>query len=319
MMAEHELARRATHPLLGRFVVIVNQQAGGVRRQQGLAGRLGRLLGDRGEVAATEDLGQMVAAVRRARMAGVDTLGICGGDGTNVHVLTAIDEAWRGAPWPRLVLLAGGSVNTAARNLGSAGNAERQLAALLASGEPHVRRQVLLRVNEHVGFLFGTHMVARVMDAYYAGPMGLVGCALLAAELVGGAALGGRLARSVLEPEPLTLELDGRSLGTRPISGLLACVVQAPAVGMRATHRAGEDGGFHLVAADTGPGPLLREVGRLWTGLPVRALAVDRVAHEATLTFPGERRYTLDGDMFSGTRLKLAATPPVELVSPGLP
>ncbi len=319
MRAGRQLAEPLVGPRVDSICVIVNEQAGGVRRRPGLAGRLARVVGGAGLVIPTRSLEEVVRAVGRARAEGVDTIAICGGDGTNVHTLTAVARAFRGRPWPRLALLAGGTVNSVAHNFGAAGNAERQLSALLESEEPRVRRRPLLQVNERVGFMFGTHFVARVLDAYYAGRTGPLGSAVLAARIVASAATGGEFARSLMAPEEVSLEIDGRDFGARAVTGLMACVVAAPAVVIRATRRAGEDGGFHLVATTAPPTVIAREAGRLWTGLAVAAMDVDEVAHRATLAFARGTRYTIDGDLFDGDRIELAATAPVDVLLPERP
>jgi hypothetical protein len=164
--------------------------------------------------------------------------------------------------------------------------------------------------------MFGSQLVARVLDAYDAGPPGPAGCALLAARILESAARGGALARRMLEPEEVELTVDGAPRGTLPVRGLMACVVPAPAVGLRATRRGGEDGGFHLVATASGPVELVRELPRLWTGLPSAALCVDEVAREATLAFAGGGRYTLDGDLFAAKTVRLSASAPVTILYP---
>ncbi len=316
MRAERRLAEPLVAPRVGRIGVIVNEQAGGVRRRPGLAARLERIVGDAGFVVSTHTVGEVACAARRAAVEEVDTVGICGGDGTNVHTLSAIASAIRDRPWPRITLLAGGTVNAAAHNLAAGGDAERQLGRLLSSDEPRVRRSPLLRVNDRVGFIFGTHFIARVLDAYYAGRTGPLGAAFLASRIVGSAVARTAFARSLMAPEAVSLTVDGRDFGTLAITGLMACVVAAPAVGMRATHRAGEDGGFHLAATTAPPGTVAREVGRLWAGLKVRALEVDEVAYRATLAFPRGTRYAIDGDLFDGDLIELSATAPVDVLLP---
>lgn len=316
MDAGHALARMKDVPPIRRLLVVVNPAAGRRRRERGGMKRLGQVVGARGTIAETPDLASMVASIAEARAAGVDTIAIHGGDGTNLHVLTAIANAWRGLPWPRIVLLAGGSVNTAARNLDADDDATRRLARLLATDAPGALRMPLLRVNGRVGFMFGSQVVARVLDAYYAGRTGPTGCVLLAARIVSSAVVGGRFARSLLEPEPVELEVDGEPIGTLAVRGLMACVVPAPAVGLRITPRAGEDGAFHLVATEQSPERLVRELPRLWAGLPVRSMAVDVLARHATLTFGRGGRYTLDGDLFAARKVQLSATEPVTILHP---
>ena len=302
---------------IDRLLVVVNPAAGGVRRRRHLVRDLTRIVGSRGRVAETFDLATLVAAIAESRADGTDTIAICGGDGTNLHVLTAIANAWRDAPWPRIALLPSGSVNTAARNLGAMGPPADRLSALLGDRVPGIMSRPLLRANGRVGFIFGSQMVARVLDTYYAGATGPVGCAMLGARIIGSAAIGGRLAKFLLAPEEVSVRINERDFSRRPVRALMACVVPSPAVGLRVTPRAGEDEGFHLIATESNPSRLFRDLPRFWTGLGSDALAIDEVAHEATLTFGSAGRYTLDGELFASRIVRLAATPPVTFLSPG--
>lgn len=300
-----------------RVLVVVNPAAGGVRRRRHLARDLSRIVGTRGRVAETHDLAALVAAIADARAKSIDTIAICGGDGTNLHVLTAIANAWRSEPWPRIALLPSGSVNTAARNLGPMGPATDRLAALLDGSPTRVMHRPLLRANGRVGFIFGSQMVARVLDTYYAGTTGPVGCAMLGARIIGSAGVGGPLAKFLLAPEDVAIQIDDRDHGRRPVRALMASVVASPAVGLRVTPRAGENDGFHLIATESSPARLFHDLPRFWTGLHSDALCIDEVAREATLTFGSSGRYTLDGELFASRIVRLAATPVVTFLAPG--
>lgn len=308
---------RAVHGLrVDRILVIVNGRAGGVKRRPGLVATLRREVRGRGEVVVTETADQLTHALRRARALGVDTIGICGGDGTNVTTLTALSQVYGPAPWPRITLLAGGTMNTSAANFASAGPAGRQLRSLLDSEEPRVRRLPLLQVGERVGFIFGAQMVARILDLYYAGPVGPLGSALRAVQIVGSGLVGGPLLKSLLQPEPVDIEIDGERFGWQPLSAVLAAVVPNIGIGMRALPRAGEDGAFQLVATGASPWQLVRQASHLWAGLPFDAMNIDRTGYRARLRFETERPYTIDGDLFSAREVELGLTAPVELIAP---
>ena len=307
-----------TSARIRRILVIVNRKAGGVQRTPGLVEELKRSVGDRGDVQLTASSAEVVQAISRARLAGVDTVAMCGGDGTDLCTATALATVYGEAAWPRLAVLSGGTLNTVAHNLGCAGDAPRLLARLLAAEEPAVLVRPLLRVNEHTGFIFGSQMVARVLDAYYAGGASPAGAALLAAHMVVSAALRTRFVRELFKPELTALTLDGQALGLFRFTSLVASVVAAPAVGLRALYRAGEDGGFHVVGTEQSPSKIVAEAGRLWAGLPVSTMTVDAVAKQATLSFSKPARFSVDGDLFSASRIDLSVTQPVELLRPAM-
>ena len=296
--------------------VIVNRHAGWVRRQQGLQSTLDRLLGARGIAVFTDDVTQMDAAVRQSRADGVTALALCGGDGTNLHLLAAIERHWGSQPWPLVALLAGGSVNTVARNLGADEPVPRRLARLLAQ-PPEVLEQPLLRVNGQLGFIYGSHMIARAMEAYYRGPKGLTGCALLTARTVVSALLRGSFARHLFTPRPVRVAVDGGAECELRLGAIVASVIPAPAVGLRATARSVEGHGFHLVGTADDLPSILRGAPRLWTGLPAPGLALDVTARQARLTFAQDETFTIDGDMFAGPGVVLECAGPLRLLVPG--
>jgi hypothetical protein len=297
-----------------RILVIVNPQAGGVLRDPGLPAVLRRLVGTRGEAIVTRCSEDVTSAVSRARLQDADTIAMCGGDGTARLVLSAIDHVYRGAPWPRLAVLCGGTLNTVARNLGCYQPAPKLLAALLAAERPFVQPRPLIRVNEHTGFIFGAQTVARVLGAYYEQGASPSSAVLLAARIVAGSALRTRFLKDLFAPERTELSIDGGEPEPFLFTGLLAATVAVPAVGLRVLHRACEEGGFHLIGTESPPSKIVPEAGRLWVGLPVSVMSVDRVAHRAVMTFQEPARFTVDGDLFSSRRIELSATPPVELM-----
>jgi hypothetical protein len=206
-------------------------------------------------------------------------------------------------------------VNTAAANVGCRGTVTRQLTRLMAANTLKVDSRPLVRVNDRVGFIFGSQLSAKVMDLYYAGPTGPAGVLMLTARLVASAVVKGPLVRRVTAPETVEVEIDGKRIGRFNTTALLACAIACPTLGLRATPRAGEDGGFHLVGTETAPSALAKEVPRIVAGLPLRSMALDQVAKSAVLLFQKPTRYTLDGDMFEASRIELSATRAVELVT----
>jgi diacylglycerol kinase family enzyme len=297
-------------------LVIVNRRAGTVKATPLLPELLRRATGTRGEVAAPEDLPELLRTISRARVQGVDTIAVCGGDGTNHVIATAISTVYGDAAWPRLILMPGGTLNTVAHNLGCMAAPPELLSAILASEEPTVVSRPMLQVNEHTGFIFGSHMVARVLDVYYATDASMSGAAKLTARIVASAALGTKFSRDLFGQEATTIEVEG----TAPTSGrytcLLASTVASPAAGIRALPRAGEDDGFHLIGTEESPTRIFREAGRIFCGLPLKTMSVDVVARRATLTYESDCRYTVDGDLFTAKQVSLLATPPVDILLP---
>lgn len=314
---EQTAARNQTGDAVRRVLVVVNPHAGGVRRHPQMSEELRQLVGQRGTVVSTATPEEIDSALRTALLDSVDTVALCGGDGTNHCTMTSIARIYGERPWPRIALLAGGTVNTTTSGLGFGGDPRRQLANLLNSQNPRVRRTSLVWVNGRVGFILGTQMPARVMDAYYDGRTGVAKCIWLAGQVALSAAVNGNFARTLFEPQPIHLQIDGRQSQLGQATAVVASVVPAIIVGMRATYRAGEGPGFHLLATDAPPGELVRGLGRLWAGLPIKAMKEDVLAHRVHLQLPAPSPFMLDGDVFSASELKIVATREVELLGPG--
>lgn len=300
-----------------RFFIIVNVKAGGVRKRPWFVRDLQRALGSRGEVLPTTTSGELTSAILRAKSKGADAIGICGGDGSNVHTLSAIARCWGDTPWPLVSLLPAGTLNTAATNLGIKRMHPAGLVrSILADDEPRIQTRPLVQANDLFGFIFGGQMVARVLDAYYAGRTGPVGAAWLAARIIGSTAVKSPFARGLFASDSVELSIDDGPWQRHELTTLLAATVAAPAVKLRAMPRAGESGCFHMIGADCSPTRFIPELGRLYAGLPLKALSVDVLAKKVRLRMGDQARWTVDGDIFTGPEVTLSATQPVKLLVP---
>jgi hypothetical protein len=316
MRAERAVTNAAQTDAVERIAVIVNRNAGGVRKRPQLLLHLSDAIGQRGEVIATGDSDDLLRAVKRARAQGVDTIGICGGDGSNLHTLTTIAAVYGSTPWPRIVFLPGGTLNTGASHFRTKGNTVERLQRIMRADRPLVVPTPLVRVNDHVGLIFGSLMVARVLDTYYDGYASPVGAVVLASRIVASAAMQTSFAKQMFHSESVEIELDGKQLGRFDLTALLASVVACPAVGMRVTYRGGEDGCFHVIGTNAQPATIFREAPRLWSGLPLKAMCIDEIAREAVFRFERPARYTMDGDLFAASTIKVTATAPVQVLLP---
>lgn len=300
-----------------RFFIIVNVRAGGVRKRPWFVRDLQHAVGSRGEVLATTTSEELASAVARAKSAGADAIGICGGDGSNVHALSAIARCWADAQWPLLSLLPAGTLNTAATNLGIRRMQPAGLVrAILASDEPRTQTRPLVQANDLFGFIFGGQMVARVLDAYYAGRTGPVGAAWLAARIIGSTAWNGPFARDLFAADAVECSIDEGPWLQHQLTTLLAATVAAPAVKLRAMPRAGENGCFQMIGAECSPTKIMPEIGRVFAGLPLEALSIDVLAKQVRLRMGEKARWTVDGDIFEGSDVTLRATKPVRLLLP---
>jgi diacylglycerol kinase (ATP) len=321
-----------------RIDVIVNTTARLFATRPGLVDRLHRACAGAAEVHDTASLGALDAAADAIAARGTDLVVLSGGDGTFMAGVTSLARAFGEARLPRLALLPGGTVATVARNWGLAGEPVVLLERLLRHRD-HLRfvpRPTLrvsgatgatgataggdgTRVDERLGFIFGTGLVASFFDVYYArGARGYAGAARIVARVFAESFWGGPLARRVLDPLPCTIEVEGRRLAPEAWSLVCAAVVRDLGIHMLVTYRAGEDPQRpHLVASPLssrrlGPRAPLVLAGRRIGG-PGH---FDDLAREFVVRFPGgEGPYVLDGDVLRAREVRVSAGPIIQVAA----
>ena len=196
-----------------RTEVVVNANAAAFAADPRQIAAVQRAAAGARRVVVTHDLGELERAAAEMKTAGVDRVVLCGGDGTFMAGLSAL-VASGVDPLPEICLAPGGTVATVARNLGQK---QGLLAAVRRAADPSgdvtLVTHPTLRVSEvggrtRIGFIFGTGLVARFFQRYYAtGAGGYAGAAKIVARVFVGSFVSDSYSRSVLDPLPCTLEL----------------------------------------------------------------------------------------------------------------
>ncbi|AUX47077.1 hypothetical protein SOCE26_085890 [Sorangium cellulosum] len=326
-----------------RIDVIVNTTARRYRASPSLIDRMAAACAGAAELHPTSSVAELDAACGRIAERGTDLVALSGGDGSFMAGVTSLSRAFGEGALPPLVLLPGGTVATVARNWGMTGDPAVLLARLVrdlrarerGAGVPGTVRRPTLRVRattrggveERIGFIFGTGLVASFFDVYYErGGDGYGAAARIVARVFLESFYGGACARRVLDPLPCTIEVEGRPLAPRAWSLVCASVVRDLGIHMRVTYRAGEDlDRPHLVASALPP----RELGpRAPLVLAGRRIGgrdhVDDLVREFTVRFgatpsaaPGsDGPYILDGDPLRACEVRVSAGPPIDVLSP---
>jgi diacylglycerol kinase family enzyme len=303
--------------------VIVNPNALGVRRRPGLSARLTAILGRHGEVTETRTPDELRRVVARLQAAGARTVATCGGDGTNLSIITEMVRVAGEAPLPSFALLRGGTVNTVAQNLGIAGDPETILARLVAyearDEEAPTVGQDLLEVNGMFGFLFASAMGARFLEAYYGGVRpGNAWAVMLAARTVLSSLVAGRFARWLFAPVEMELEVDGERPELHRPRLLLASTVPDVGIGMKVTWQAGrQPARFHLVASELSTTRMALQLHKVVLGRPLDGGPhLDLLARRARIRFAEPQTFTLDGDLFREREVEIAVGPRIWIVRP---
>ncbi len=298
-----------------RLAVIVNPHARRLQRtgkRAQLAARVGAQL-----YAETRDLASLLRAIAQlVGQEGANVLAVAGGDGSLHHAVNALwqlaqqTERVTGTlpPWPRILILNGGTLNIVGRSVAIHGPPEvtlQQFARDFGHGplsRVPVRPVPMLEVRWHeetprLGFIFGSELAYHALDLYSRFGAGYLGLSRFLLEFGRGALFGSALWRQEawkLGPYA-DLEIDGqrwpRYGGVTAVTADLTLAIGA----VRAIRRPLGAPGFAVrVVEETDPRKLVRLLPALMSergGPGVRDLPV---AHDMRLT----GSYTLDGECF---------------------
>lgn len=277
-----------------------------------------------------EEFADLPAVLREFAQAQVGLVAINGGDGTVQATLSELlREPVRG-PLPLLGVLAGGTTNAIANDVGGRGRRAAVLARLIEQGRGGVdptlvtaRHVIALRraPGERVryGMLFGSAGISRGIALRRALiPQIWVPDALANAAVVAGLALGWSLglafARRVFEGEPVGVGFDGE----QPVPGhhviVLVTTLQRLVLGMRPFWGTGP-GGLQYTSIAYPPRALLGNLRRLLYGDRQRRLPAGYLSRKAdAISLRLSCPFVLDGEFYEpapGQPVELRAGPRV--------
>jgi diacylglycerol kinase (ATP) len=306
------------------FWVVINPHAAELAGNPSLVEAVRRHAGPEAKVRVTETLDELAELARDVMASGAKRVVLCGGDGTYMAGVSALATAASGGTLPELTLAPGGTVGTVARSF-------RQSRDLLATVRRATRdssdgtsvRSPTISVTdaagvERTGFIFGTGLVARFFDRYYSGEkLGYGAAARIVARVLAGSFVADAYSKSVLEPLPCKLMVDGSALEPDAFSLVLCSVIRNVGLHMLVCHRAGEDPRRpHLVASSLPPRTLGPQLHRVLLG---RGLSdprgFDELISEVRVEFPGAGPYVLDGDLLHAERVDVKAGPAIAIRS----
>lgn len=300
--------------------VIVNANAGAVRRRPKLAERLREVAGARASLFLTNSTAELRDVAAHLAREGVSRVGLVGGDGTASTTLTALWRAYAEGTPPTIALLRGGTMNTVARSLGvGPGGPAQLLGRALAAWEheqpAYVSRRAL-QVGDRLGFLFGTGLMYGWLAEYYARGRGHptpVTAARVFAGCLASALVAGPTYRRIRGHDELSVRFDGGQWERRNYITVGAGTVAQAGLGFRPYYLAERDPDrFHLLAIKGEPAGLALDLPSIWLGRGMRPqTAHETAASWAELRSGGESfGYFVDGDLLvAGSALRLQLGP----------
>jgi diacylglycerol kinase (ATP) len=243
-----------------RIDVIVNRTARLHVTRPRLTLRMRQVCEGTAEIHETSSVAQLTETARKIARRGTDLVILSGGDGSFMAGVTELARAFGEQALPAFAFVPGGTAATVARNWGMRGDPAELLAAIIArKGLVPATLRPTLRVRsttggvseERLGFIFGTGLVAKFFEKYYQdGGRGYASAARMVARIFAESFYGGSYARSVLDPLPCSIMVEGRPLEPDAWSLVCAAVVRDLGIHMLVTYRAGEDPERpHLVAS----------------------------------------------------------------------
>lgn len=315
-----------------RIDVIVNTTARRYRAKPAILQRVAAACARRADLHPTGSVAELEEVCRRIAGRGTDLVVLSGGDGSFMAGVTALAAALGEAALPPVALIPGGTAATVARNWGMTGDPAELIERVLRQAEGgaavlRARRRPTLRirattergVEERIGFIFGTGLVAKFFDVYYEdGARGYGAAARIVARIFAESFFDGAYARRVLDPLPCAVEVEGRPLEPRAWSLICAAVVPDLGIRMRVTYRADEDPTrLHLVASPLpsralGPRAPLVLAGRSIGG-PGH---FDDLVREFRVHLGAGLPYVLDGDRLRAREVQVSAGPAIDVLEP---
>lgn len=312
-----------------RILVFFNPKAGRNKKHPEWQEQISSILGSSGELVVTDSVENISEALLsfygETSKRKPDILCICGGDGTGHYVITSLLKNVEHEKIPPICLLPGGSMNTNGGTLGIKGNPVELLSnmwrLISEGGFPRVEARRPLLINDKAGFIFGAGSALVMIEEYYSmpGDPGPRKAAELAYKAIASVIVRNRLYKRFREPVRSSIVADGKRLPHDRYRLILAGTTEEIGLGFRLLYRAGEDRTkFHFIASQFKPMKFLRQIRRMYVGLPLIGRGhYDMMCSSVEIKPDEELRYLIDGELFQTDEpIKIQVGPQLKLLVP---
>lgn len=307
--------------------VLLNRNAGKHRLfRTRLAEDLRRTLEPQDLLRETWRLEQVKDALADFRAAGIDTLAIAGGDGSNHHVLSAAVEVFGADNLPAVMLLCGGTHNAHALSVGIRGRPRALLGRLVEMRQrgqsPAWASRTLLRLSDNRRSWYGFTMATGFMYRFYQEL--LTGTGDSATQVLrrllswsGAFVLGSRRLQETFRLEQERVEVEGTACDFSENNGVACSGMEKLGLGFTPFPLAARTPGrFQAAVVKIRPGAFIKLMGHWWRGRLPRHPDVF-VAETSRVVLPGRnaRGFVLDGELYQASgRLCIESGPVVRLL-----
>ena len=306
--------------------IIHNPFAKGNLKRPWVAGKIREALGDVGVLRETRNVNELGAVAEDFKAAGIDIIGVNGGDGSLHLVLTAFIKAYGETPIPKLMSLRGGSMNTMSNSLKIKGHTigiVKKAVENIKTGQPFSEKpQHLLRVNGKYGFMSGAGAISVFLDTYYGGTStGPMRAAQTLTNTIWSAIRMNDYGKRLRGTRPARVTIDGQTLPQKSFSILLACSIAELGLGFTPTpHAYDKPGHFHFMAADIDPVKVIAMLPRIWMGKDLihPQIRYTQAAADVVIDPMGtSMRWMIDGEMTGADEpLHYTCGPTITVVQP---
>lgn len=302
-----------------RLYLVVNPRAKRASQRRALVSTLKRVLGASTHIRCSGSIDELEEMACECRQGEYEAVGICGGDGTVHHTLSAFEREYGDDNLPPVLLLNGGTTNTVSHSIGLRGRPEviaRRFRKAVEEDTLQTVSRSTMREGQRLCFVFGVGMITRFQHAVYAGSgqHGRWSAAGVILHTMASTAVGGPFSRDLFSLWKGTLQVDGTQLPHGSYTAVLAQTIENLALGFRPMYRALErPGTFHVIAGCMSGGEVLRKIPHLFWGKPIEGKGTyDDICAEIRLVPKGESEYSMDGDLYPMTEaLVLRAGPEI--------